>query len=70
VDAGICVALDVGLVIEVADMDFMMEMCVGVGVEMDVCLNVWIRFGMDVGLDVGVVVELGVAPDMALGIGF
>jgi len=61
----VCVAWDVGLVMVVADMDLMMEVCMGVGVEMDVCINVWIRVGIDVGLDVGVVVERGVALDMA-----
>jgi len=72
----LCVALDVGLVVGVADMNLMMEVGrgvaavgvvdMGVDVEMDVCMDVWTRVGIDVGVDVGVVVELGVALDMAL----
>ena len=77
----LCVALDVGVLVaellRVADVGLMMEVRMSVGVvvvvvvvvcvdvEMDVCMNVWIGIGIDVSVDVGVVVERGVAVDMA-----
>ena len=78
----LCVALDVGVLVGVADVGLMMEGSMSVGVvvvvvvdvcvdvEMDVCMNLWIGIGIDVSVDVGVVEERVVAVDMAPPVAF